>query len=165
MNFRRIQGWALVVSALIALLSLVAGSISFFHYLNILGILLFIIGVPAIQSVQPMGTAGLIGILLLELAAVISLVLNLSGGSGLGDSLPLISALAGLLGRLIVGWLTTQKRVFPAWVGWAFMLEGLLNFIGGIVHLGSLGSLDVIVATLLAAAALFGYGLGITQKS
>ncbi len=164
MNFRRMQGWALVVSAIILLLSLVGSISSVFHYLNVLGILLFIIGIPAIQSVQPMGTPGLIGIVLLELAAVIALIVNLTGGSGIGEAIMFISALSGFLGRLVVGWLTTQKKTFAMWVGWAFMLEGLLNFVGGLGDLGSLASIVGIIAPLLAAAALLGYGLGITGK-
>lgn len=177
MNFRRFQGWVLVIYALFGLLDLLPGDIPFFRILFIIGALLFIVGVPAIQSVQPMGTAGLVGIIMLELAAVISLGVNLlflTGRvlflpSGVGDAIFFISALAGALGRVIVGWLTTRQGIFPAWVGWAFFLQGLLHlirlFLIGLFDLRTLVSVIGIIALLLGSAVLFGYGFGIARRA
>jgi hypothetical protein len=171
MNFGRFQGWALVVSALIGLLGLLRGDGALFRILFLIGALLFIVGVPAIRSVQPMGTAGLVGIILLELGAVISLGVNLlfvTGSvlyleSGVGDVIFFTSVMAGALGRAIVGWLTTRQNVFPAWVGWAFLLEGLLR----LTIPFDLGALRLVIGTvdiLLNSGALIGYGLGIARR-
>jgi len=166
MNIRRFQGWALMIILPIDLISLVAGDAPWFGILSVISVILFIVGVPAIQSVQSMGTAGLIGIILIELAAVIALGMNLLGGSGVSDALPLISVLAEALGRVIVGWLTTRANVFPAWVGWAFLLQGLISLIGYLFlfDLGTLGSVMGTIAFLLDDAASFGYGFRVVQR-
>lgn len=112
-----------------------------------------------------MGTAGLIGILLIVLSALIALSINQLGVSG-ENALPLISVLAGALGRTIIGWLTTRANVFSAWVGWAFLSQGILNLLGSAVlyDLGTLGSALGTIAFLLDSVAAFGYGLGIVQR-
>ena len=165
MNITRLQGWALLVILPIDLLSFVAGDAPWFAILSLIAGILFIFGVPAIQSVQPMGTAGLIGILLIELSALIALSINHLGVSG-ENALPLTSVLAGALGRIIIGWLTTRANVFPAWVGWAFLSQGVLNLLGFafLYDLGTLGSALGTIAFLLDAVAAFGYGLGIVQR-
>lgn len=165
MNITRLQGWALLIILPIDLLSFVVGDAPWFGVLIAITVLLFIFGVPAIQSVQPMGTAGLIGILLIELAALIAFSINYLGVSG-ENALPTISVLAGALGRIIVGWLTTRANVFPAWVGWVFLSQGILSLLSfalldDTVTLGSaLGTLIV----LLDSVAAFGYGLGIIRR-
>lgn len=170
MNIRRLQGWALVVAGLtnlIGLLGFIAGSDgSFFRVVNLIGGLLFIFGVPAVVTVRPMGTAGPAGAVLLEIGAIIALVLNflvLTGATGFADALPLTSAAAGMIGAAIVGWMTAREKVFPAWVGWAFILQGVLNFVGPFLDLGALASALAIGGTLLEAAALFGYGIVIAR--
>ena len=165
MNITRLQGWALLIILPIDLLSFVAGDAPWFAPLSLIAVILFIVGVPAIQSVQPMGTAGLIGILLIELAALIAVSINYLGVSG-ENALPLISVLAGALGRIIIGWLTTRANVFPSWVGWAFLSQGVLNLLGFafLYDLGTLGSALGTIAFLLDSVAAFGYGLGIVQR-
>jgi hypothetical protein len=171
MNIRRLQGWALILSAVLGLIGLagfLAGSdTSLFRAINLVGGALFIVGVPALLSFLPAGAAGLGGVVLLELGAVIAFVLNLlvlTGAAGFNDALPLTSAVAGLIGAAVVGWMTTREKVFAAWIGWAFILQGVLNFIGGVFDLGSLTTAVVVITVLVDAAALFGYGLAITRQ-
>ncbi len=166
MNITRLQGWALMVGLPIALLSFIAGDSPWFGTLSVIGTILFIVAVPAIQSVQPMGTAGLIGIIVIELAAVIALGINLFGGSDVSEALILTSVLAGALGRILVGWLTTRTDVFPAWIGWAFLLQGIANLAGYLFlfNLGTFGSVLGTIVYLLDEVAVFGYGLGIVQR-
>src|SRR5512138_991960 len=136
MGIRRLQGWALVIAGLIGLLSIIGSNSSIFKILFIIGALLLTVGAPAIESLQRSGTLGWVGIALIELAALAALALNLmASGASMAETsaIPLGSALAGALGRVIVGWLTTRARVFPAWAGWAFIAEGVLNFLGGIL--------------------------------
>src|SRR5512140_1223222 len=117
MYITRFQGSTLIVSVAFGVAAALALRLPI---LLLIGVVLFMFGVPAIQTVQPMGTWGVIGIILLELVALIALVLNiqaLSQSSGLGGALPLTSAIAGALGRLIIGWLTGRGKVFASWVG------------------------------------------------
>lgn len=168
MNIRRLQGAALIISAVIDLIGLIGSGTPAVRVLFIIGGLLLIFGIPAIQSVQPAGTLQWIGIILIELAAVIALVLNvmsMSGGANFGETIPLISAVAGLLGRLIVGWLTTQRDEFMKWVGWAFMADGVLNFIGDLITNSPLAFGIGVLGALAGAAALLGYGWGIMQRA
>jgi hypothetical protein len=166
MNIRRLQGWALIVGAVIDLVALINFDSPVFKVLFILGALLFMFGVPAIESFQHSGALGWVGIALLELGAIIAIVVNasaMSGGSNFSSAIPFISALAGALGRLLVGGLTFQKRVFAPWVGWAFIVEGLLNFLGGVLQIGALAPITGLLVPLVGAAALFGYGREVMQ--
>jgi hypothetical protein len=166
MTIRRFQGWALIVSGVIDLLSLVRSDSTLFRVLLLVGTVLLIVGVPAIESVQRSGTPGLIGIIFIELGAILALVLNLMalGGSvDLGVALPLTSALAGAIGRVMVGWLTVQKKVFAAWIGWAFIIEGLVNLVGGVFAVPFLSATAGIVVPIVGAAALLGYGWGVVS--
>ncbi|MGE5141381.1 MAG: hypothetical protein ACM3JD_18080 [Rudaea sp.] len=171
MNTRQLQGWALVLAAVLNLVGLVGfliGSDSIiFRIVNLVGGVLFIVGIPAILSAQRMGTAGLIGVILLELAALVALVLNLlalTGATAPGEILPLASAVAGAIGAVIVGWLTTRETVFPQWAGWAFILQGLLNLIGPLFGSGPLAAALAVIGTLAGAAALLGYGFAIARR-
>jgi len=166
MNIRRFQGWALLVGLPIALLSFVAGDAFWFGILSAIGTILFIFGVPAIQSVQPTGTVGLVGVILVVLAAVIALGINTLGGPDVSEALILTSVLAGALGRIIIGWLSTREKVFSAWIGWAFLSQGIINLAGYLFlyNMGTFGSALGTVAYLLDELAAFGYGLGIFQK-
>src|SRR5512138_2236425 len=168
MNIRRLQGAALIISAVINLVGLLGSGTSAVRILFVIGALLLIFGVPAIESVQQAGMLDWAGIALIELAAIIALVLNISFMSGAGISssaLPLASAILGGIGRVIVGWLTTQRDAFMKWVGWAFLAEGVLNLIGGLMGGSSLAEIVGILVALLGAAALLGYGWGIMQRS
>ena len=110
MNVRRLQGLALIVSAVCFLLglfgpqtiSLIGQQATTFY--NIAGIILFMLGIPAVYSAQPTGSIGLAGILLLELAAFIPLLFRLNMVTAdLAGSLSLTSALAGMVGAVING--------------------------------------------------------------
>lgn len=166
MNIRRLQGWALIISGLLGLLGILGSDSLALRAVLIAGVILLILGVPAIGAVERLGSVGLAGLILVELAAVVALLVNLMPGFGndsAAGALPLVSALAGALGRVIVGWITARGRVFPAWAGWAFMLEGVLNLAGGLVAAPAMASVFGIVLPLVGAAALIGYGLGIVR--
>ena len=161
MNLRRLQGLALMLSAICLLL----GAFGFQPAILITtGLILFILGIPAIYSAQPTGWMGVLGIVLLELAALIALGFRLQMlPASLSDGLSLSSAILGMLGAVIVGWLTTREIVFPAWVGWIFIVQGLLNFITGLFNISAQGKLFFILIALLQAVATFAYGYFIYQ--
>ncbi len=166
MSMHRAQGWALVISALLSLLAILGSDASVLRVLLLVGAILFILGVPAIGAVQRLGMAGTFGIILIEIAAVIALLLNLmafASSASVGGAIPFASALGGALGRIIVGWLTTREDIFPAWVGWAFIAEGLLNFISGLIQSPAAASIIGVIVPLIGAAALIGYGVGILR--
>jgi hypothetical protein len=168
MNIRRLQGAALIISAVIGLVGLIGSGTAAVRALFILGGLLLIFGVPAIELVQQAGMLDWVGIALIELAAIIALVLNIgsvSGASITSSAIPLLSAILGGVGRVIVGWLTIQRGAFMKWVGWAFVAEGILNLVGGLIGSSALASAVGILVVLLGAAALLGYGWGIMQHS
>ena len=172
MNVRRLQGLALIVSAVCLLFGLFGPqSISLIGpqattFFLIVGGILYILGIPAVNSAQPTGWLGLTGIVLLILAALIPLFFRLDMvPSGLADSLSLTSALAGLLGAVIIGWITIREHVFPAWVGWAFMAQSLLNFISGQFNPGFLKGMIPIFVPVLDVVAIFAYGYFIYQQS
>ena len=171
MNIRRLQGLALIVSAACFLLGLFGPqSISLIgpqatSFYVIVGIILFMLGIPAVYSLQPTGRIGLAGILLLALASLIALLFRLGMmPSGLAGGLSLTSALAGMLGAVIIGWLTIRERVFPAWVGWGFLAQGLLNFFTGVFNLGNLTGAIPIFLPLLSIVVQAAYGYFIYQK-
>ena len=172
MNVRRLQGLALMVSAVCLLLGIFGPqSIALINpqattfFLIVSGILL-ILGIPAIHSAQPTGWLGLTGIVLLILAALIPLLFRLNMvPSGLGDNLSLTSALAGMLGAVIIGWITIREHLFPAWVGWAFLAQSLLNFITGQFNPGFLKGMIPIFVPVLDVVAIFAYGYFIYQQS
>ena len=172
MNVRRLQGLALIVSAVCLLLGLfgpqsisLIGPQATTFYL-IVGGILYILGIPAVNSAQPTGRLGLTGIVLLILAALIPLLFRLRMvPSGLADGLSLTSALAGLLGAIIIGWITIREHVFPAWVGWAFLVQSLLNFITGQFNPGFLKGMIPIFVPILDVVAIFAYGYFIYQLS
>lgn len=170
MNVRRLQGLALIVSAVCFLIGLLGPqSISLIGpqataSFIIAGILLFMLGIPAVYSLQPTGSIGMAGIVLLELASLIALMFQLRWmPSGLADSMSLTSALAGMLGAVITGWLTTREHVFPAWVGWTFIAQGLLNFFTGVFNMGSLIGMIPIFLPILSVVVQFAYGYFIYQ--
>jgi hypothetical protein len=163
MNMTRLQAWALLLILPLDVIAVVGANIPLLATLSSLTVLLFIFGIPGVRTVQPMGTAGLVGILALELAALIALGINFAGLPG---SLAIVSVLAGALGRIIVGWLTTQQKVFASWVGWLFLAMGVLNLTGYffLSNSASFGSTLGTAVFLLEDLALFGYGQGIAKK-
>lgn len=172
MNIRRLQGLALMLSAVFFLLGLFGPqSISLIgpqatSFYLIAGIILFMLGIPAVHSLQPTGWIGLVGIILLELAAFIPLLFwSRMVPSGLAGSLSLTSALAGMLGAVIIGWLTLREHVFPAWLGWAYLAYGFLNFIAGQINFGSLQGAIPFFISLLSIVVQFAYGYFIYQKA
>jgi hypothetical protein len=93
-------------------------------------------------------------------AALIALgfqLLNLNLSPAIDNLLIWTSAIGGTVGRLIVGWLTTRHRVFPAWVGWGLIVEGLLSLIG-LIDLGSFVDVYSTIVILVGVIALLGYG-------
>ncbi len=165
MNTRRLQGSLLILSALCMIIGQFGNGSNLFHIIALIGVVLFILGIPAVYTAQSMGLIGLIGIILVELAAVIALgfqteILTIAG---IGGALFQISAISGLIGSVIIGWITTQKNVFPAWVGWAFLAQGVLNFIGGVINMGAAGWTYAFIVIVVGAAALFGYGFFLFQ--
>jgi hypothetical protein len=172
MNVRRLQGLALILSA-VGLLAGLFGPQTIgilgpetTGFLILVSTILFILGIPAVNSAQPTGWIGMAGIVLLELAAVIVLAFRSSlVPSALGNSLSLTSAIAGMLGALITGWLTTRENVFPAWLGWAFIAHGLLNLFGGLFNLGSVAGELGPFLVLLQTVVVFTYGYFIYQKA
>ncbi len=167
MTIRRIQGLALIVGAVISLIVFFGSDSTLFHILGVITALLFIFGIPAVHTTQRSGSLGLIGIVLLILAALVALgfKLDILGHTGLDNALIITSIVSGLLGRIITGWLTITKKVFSQWIGWVFILEGLLNTLAGLVNFGTLTYPLSIVVVLLGAAALLGYGFRVFQKS
>ena len=166
MNTHRVQGLALIIGAVCSVITFFNSDSLLFQYIGIIGIILFIFGIPAIHASQPSGSIGLIGIVLIVLAAVIALGFRVGifGGTNFDDSLIATSALSGLVGRLIVGWLTIKKRVFSQWIGWVFIAEGLIN-LGGFLDLAALASPISVVVTLAGASAQFGYGIHIARET
>lgn len=166
MSIRRFLGLILVLSAVCLLVGHFGPDTTLFHVISLIGTASFIISIPVIQLVQPTGWIGWTGIVLLELAALIALLFQLDAISSpnLGGVLGTLSAIAGLAGRLIIGWKTVRKKVFPTWVGWAFIAEGLLNTIGGIYHFGTFANTFNLIVVLIAALALIGYGIYTFRK-
>ena len=172
MNVHRLQGLALIVSAVCLLLGLfgpqsisVIGPQATTLFL-IVGGILYILGIPAVNSAQPTGWLGLTGIVLLIFAALIPVFFRLNMmPSGLANVLSLTSALAGLLGAIIIGGITIREHVFPAWVGWVFLAHSLLNFITGQFNPGFLRGMIPIFVPILDVVAIFAYGYFIYQQS
>lgn len=172
MNVTRLQGLALILSAV----GLLIGQFGP-QNIGILGpqttlllvttsVILFMLGIPAIHAVQPTGWIGLVGIALLELAALIALAFQFSlvAPSNFGDGLSLTSAIAGMLGAIIIGWLTTREHVFPAWLGWGFLAYGVLNMVLGQFNIQGVARVLLLFLPIFQAVMLFAYGYFILQK-
>jgi hypothetical protein len=173
MSVLRLQGLALILSAVSLLFGLLGpqniGVISPQATMLLITIssILYILGIPAIYMAQPTGWVGIAGIVLLELAALIALGFRFNiipWPSSLGDSLALTSAVAGMLGSVIIGWITIREHVFPGWVGWAIIAFGLLTFITGLFLFNSLLGVLLPFLPILQSVALFTYGYFIYQK-
>jgi hypothetical protein len=123
---------------------------------------LLILGLPAIQSLQPQtGRLGQAGLWCLGIAVGIAFVVRvilLVSTVDVGDMIPLISTLFGLVGSVVIGWVTIRARVFPAAVGWLLIVGGILNFLGGLTPAGLFTTLVGISSALAEAVAIAGYG-------
>jgi hypothetical protein len=175
MRVFRFSGWALIASALIALLSLLEYELSLgmsnsipMILLGLIGSLLFVSGLPGIQAAQPQtGRLGMLGLALMGLGALLAVIttaLLRLGGAAVGDLLPALSALFGFFGSLLVGWLTIRARVFHAWIGWLLIIGAVLNLLLSIL----LPVQDFVIflgqfAQLAQAIAIAGYGVSLTQ--
>jgi hypothetical protein len=163
---RTIGGWALLINALLTLfiligmttsvggtlLSLVAGEVLS---------LLLLVGLLAIWTMQPhTGRLGLIGLWCLGIATSIAffvrLVVLLSTIDV--DTLAFLSALFGLVGSFLVGWVTIRAKVFHPMIGWLLIVGGVLNFAGGLLPGGIGATLVGIIAGLAQVGAFGGYG-------
>jgi len=85
-------------------------------------------------------------------------LLTLAGGDGVSPIVPLVSAVAGLVGDLLVGILTVFAGTFPAWTGWLLALAGVANFSTGLLSGAIDLSLVAALGELLGVAAIAGYG-------
>ena len=172
MKLTRLGGWALLLSALASLVDVV-----WTHLLDqpaaplltavaLLGIIFFLVGLPAIQRLQPQaGRLGQLGLALMALGAVIAFGAVIAvqlAGADIGDVLPFVSALAGFLGRLIVGVLTIRERDFPAWAGWLLIVSAVFNFLVGLIP--PVAGVSAVIAELAETGALAGYGLTIIWR-
>lgn len=184
MNIRRVQGWALIISALTSVLILVFNLIGLSNRiqylpetLGLISALLFIFGLPSIQAVQPITKLwGQIGLTLMSIPAVDKFIFWLIQLfveqpvvlNNLASSVWNMLASAGVvyLGYILVGWLTIRARVFPKWVGLLLFIVGVFNNI--LWLLVSYASIDfvpfsiilnsMVFIDLLEAASLLGYG-------
>ncbi|HEV8192194.1 MAG TPA: hypothetical protein VGP82_12050 [Ktedonobacterales bacterium] len=99
--------------------------------------LFLLLGLPAIQATQPATRrAGQVGLGLMGLAAATALLValrSLTGGADFAPAVPFASALARMVGDVLVGALTVRARIFPAWVGWLLAVSGLINLGKGLL--------------------------------
>ena len=99
------------------------------------------------------------------IGAVIAIIANLLirlAGVDVGDWIPLTSAIAGSLGSLIVGWLTTRVKMFRPWIGWLMIVGAILNILFPVlppeaVFISQIG-------LFAQSAALIGYGITILRR-
>lgn len=172
MKWIRLSGWGLILSAVIFLFGftwdhLINGPFTFFTVMvGLVGNILFLAGLPGIQQSQPQtGRPGQAGLILLAIGTVIAIIANLFirlFSIDIGDLVPLISAVAGSLGSLIVGWVTIRANVFRPWIGGLLMIGGILNLLfpilpPAVVFISQLG-------LFAECAAQIGYGLTMLQR-
>lgn len=173
-KIRKIQGWALLLSTAISIFFLAVNafvenlSSKPFLILMIVEGFLFILGISAVYAVQPqIGTFGKVGLILMTIPAFSQIGSNILLLQNSPDTTILTLVLLApffieqrlgfliYLGYTLVGWLIFRVRVFPAWAGWFFMANGILNIIYWflVFRFMPLGSLTLIVYSLIA---LFG---------
>jgi hypothetical protein len=167
LRVRQLGGWALLVSAAIGLVVVVAlaldvSSSTPLALAQLMGSALFLLGLPAIQATQPATERlGQLGLALIGLAAAIAFAAGLLLLSGVGDippGVPITSALAGLAGDVLVAVLTLRARVFPAWVGWLLASSGVLNLVTGLLPKAVDLTALAVCGALLGVVAIAGYG-------
>jgi hypothetical protein len=177
MNIRIPGGWALLINVFLTLVMLIAmttsvGGDTVFAIIGLALDPLLIVGLVAIGTMLPhtgrLGQLGLIGLWLLGLAAGIAFavrLLLLTSAFETGEIIPLSSAVLGLVGSLLVGWVTIQTKVFHPVIGWLLIVGGVLNLVSGVVPGGDIAFVVAVVTTLAQAGALGGYGWTMLQRS
>jgi hypothetical protein len=173
MNWIRLSGWALILSALIFLIGfawdhLLHVPFSFFTVMvGLFGDILFLIGLPGIQRSQPQtGRPGQIGLILIGIGTIIAIIANLLirlVGVEIDDWFPLTSAIAGSLGSLIIGWLTIRANVFRPWIGWLMIVGAILNIL--VLVLPPEAIFISQIGLFAQSAALIGYGITMLQRA
>jgi hypothetical protein len=169
MSTRIIGGWALLINALVTLFILIGMTTSLGGANRSLIIIealspLFIVGLLAIWAMQPhtgrLGILGLTGLCCLGIGAVMSDLVRLVFFVHCVDvgTPAFISALFGLVGSILVGWVTIKAAVFHPAIGWLLIVGGVLNVIGGLLLAGVGSDVVAIIATLAQAGAVAGYG-------
>src|SRR5690348_10118845 len=159
---RTIGGWALLINALLTLFILIGmttsvGGDTLYLMTGEVISLLLIVGLLALWDMQPhAGRLGQIGLWCLgiatSLAFFVRLVVLLSTIDV--DTPAFISALFGLVGSLLVGWVTIRAKVFHPAIGWLLIVGGVLNLIGGLLPAGIGIALVGIIAGLTQAGAI-----------
>ncbi len=164
---RTIGGWALLTNALLTcfilvVMNIIGGDNTIYLVAGEVVSLLLITGLLAIWTMQPQtGRLGQLGLWCLGIATGIAFLVRLVllfSTIDVGDVLPLSSALFGLVGSLLVGWVTIRAKVFHPAIGWLLIVGGVLNVIGGLLPAGIGTTLVGIVTGLAQGAALGGYG-------
>ena len=189
MNIQRLQGLALILSALTGALLLLPFMkyltfifSNLFEVIRIISAMLFIMGLSAIKTIQPQTkkswsfrmrkwwTSGLIFMAIPAFQKIISgltiiFAIDLESYIWVGLGFFVVIAYSG--GYLLAGWLTTQTRVFPVWVGWILIITGIFDaaILVFIIYLPANWLPPVIntypltvLGTLLESTALAGYG-------
>jgi hypothetical protein len=170
---RTIGGWALLINALLTLCFLVGmtasiGGDALYLVTGEVLCLLLIVGLLGIWAMQPhIGRLGQIGLWCLGLGAGMAFFVRLVIlFSSLDVVTPaFISALFGMVGSLLVGWVTIRAKVFHPAIGWLLMVGGVLNVVGGLLPAGTSTDLVNIIAGLAQVGALGGYGWTMLRRS
>lgn len=170
MTTRTVGGWALLVDAALTLVLLITmsaalGGATLFLLIGEALSLLYIVGLVAVWLMLPrtgrLGRIGQIGLWCLSIAAAIAFGVRLAllvGTVDVAELVPFSSALFGLLGGLLVGWVTIRTRVFHPVIGWLLIVSVALNLVGGLLPTGIVASAMSIVGPLAQAGAVSGYG-------
>ena len=166
-TFRTIGGWALLANGFVVLLMVIGSAVTggnapiFLVAGEVLSVLL-VLGLPAIQALQPQtGRLGQAGLWCLGIGAGLAFVVRmilLVSTIDVGEIAPLSSALFGLVGSVVVGWMTIRARVFPAVVGWLLLIGGILNILSAYTPAGFFTTMLGSISALAGAVALAGYG-------
>ena len=149
MNTQRLQGLALILSALTGVLLL----LPFMQYIDymftniidvirVISAILFFVGISAIKSIQPqtkkswgfrMRKWWFAGLVLMTIPAVLkiisglAIVFDINLISYIWVGLGFFTLIAYLAGYPLVGWLTAQTHVFPVWAGWILVITGIFD--------------------------------------
>lgn len=170
---RIIGGWALLLNALLTLCFLIRmtaslGGGTFYLVAGEVFCPLLIVGLLAIWAIQPQtGRLGQIGLWCLGIGAGMAFLVRLVilFSTIAVDTPAFISALFGMVGSLLVGWVTIRAKVFHPAIGWLLIVGGVLNLIGGLFPAGSGTTLAGLIAGLAQVGALGGYGWTMLQRA
>lgn len=170
---RTIGGWALLINALLTLLFLLGmtasvGGDTLYLVTGEVFCPLLIAGVLAIWAMQPQtGRLGQIGLWCLGIATSIAFLVRLAilFSSLDVDTPAFLSALCGMVGSLLVGWVTIRAKVFHPAIGWLLMVGGVLNVVGVLLPAGIDIAVGGIIAGLAQAGATGGYGWTMLRRA